>query len=98
MSAREAIALAESRRIEELALNASAGPHSLIYGGWLLGYRRDPSKRHRWVNPFCEARLTLDAKIEHCVAFYAGIGLSATFRPLPFSQPPELDGFLDRGG
>ncbi|HEX7271152.1 MAG TPA: GNAT family N-acetyltransferase [Casimicrobiaceae bacterium] len=98
MSAREEAALTQSRRIEELALNASGGPHSLVYDGWLLGYRRDPSKRYRCINPFYASALALDAKIEHCIAFYAGIGLPTLFRLLPFSQPRELDSVLDRRG
>lgn len=33
----------DSRRLEELALNASGAPHSLVYDGWLLGYRPGPT-------------------------------------------------------
>ena len=91
-------ALAAARRLEELALNASGSFQSLVYDGWLLGYRRGPTKRLRCVNPFYPSTLPLAEKIEHCRRFYASVGLPAVFRLLPFSQPPELDGVLERGG
>ena len=87
-----------ARRLEELALNASGAPHSLVYDGWLLGYRPGPTKRLRSVNPFYASTLAVDAKIEYCAAFYARVGLPAIFRMLPFSQPPELDAVLERAG
>jgi ribosomal protein S18 acetylase RimI-like enzyme len=87
-----------ARRLEELALNASGAPHSLVYDGWLIGYRPGPTKRLRSVNPFYASTLALDTKIEYCTKFYARVGLPAIFRMLPFSQPPELDAVLDRAG
>ena len=87
-----------ARRLEELALNAAGAPHSLVYDGWLVGYRPGPTKRLRSVNPFYASTLALDAKIEYCIAFYARVGLPAIFRMLPFSQPPELDAVLERAG
>jgi ribosomal protein S18 acetylase RimI-like enzyme len=93
-----AVACAAARRLEELALNASASFQSLVYDGWLLGYRRGPTKRLRCVNPFYPSTLPLAQKIEHCAGFYASVGLPAIFRLLPFSQPPELDGLLERSG
>jgi len=99
MSARRAdAALAAARRLDELALNASAAFQSLVYDGWLLGYRRGPTKRLRCVNPFYRSTLPLAQKIERCVQFYASIGLPAIFRLLPFSLPPRLDGLLERKG
>jgi ribosomal protein S18 acetylase RimI-like enzyme len=87
-----------ARRLEEMALNASGAPHSLVYDGWLLGYRPGPTKRLRSVNPFYASTLPIDEKIEYCVVFYARAGLPAIFRMLPFSQPPELDAVLERAG
>ena len=99
MSARGSSAeLAAARRLEELALNASGAFQSLVYDGWLLGYRRGPTKRLRCVNPFYPSTLPLAEKIEHCARFYASVGLPAIFRLLPFSQPPELDDLLERSG
>jgi GNAT superfamily N-acetyltransferase len=99
MSARRSgAALAEARRLEELALNASGAFQSLVYDGWLLGYRRGPTKRLRCVNPFYPSTLPLSQKIEHCAEFYASVGLPAIFRLLPFSQPPELDRLLEQSG
>jgi N-acetylglutamate synthase len=87
-----------SRRLEEMALNGSGAPHSLVYDGWLLGYRPGPTKRLRSVNPFYASSYPLEEKIDYCVAFYAAARLPTIFRLLPFSQPPELDRILDRAG
>jgi N-acetylglutamate synthase len=87
-----------ARRIEECALNASGVFQSLVYDGWLLGYRPGPTKRLRCVNPFYPSTLPLAEKVEHCVSFYAAAGLPAVFRLLPFSEPAELDRWLDDNG
>jgi N-acetylglutamate synthase len=89
---------ANARRLEELALNASGAFQSLVYDGWLLGYRRGPTKRLRCVNPFYPSCLPVPEKIEHCTRFYAAVGLPAIFRLLPFSQPASLDAWLERAG
>jgi ribosomal protein S18 acetylase RimI-like enzyme len=89
---------AAARRLEERALNASGAFQSLVYDGWLLGYRSGPTKRLRCVNPFYASALPLDEKIEHCVGFYAAAKLPAIFRLLPFSEPPVLDAWLERAG
>jgi GNAT superfamily N-acetyltransferase len=88
----------EARRLEELALNASGAFKSLLYDGWLLGYGKGRSKRLRCINPFYRSSLDLERKLEYCIEFYRDRGLPAVFRLLPFSQPPELDRFLDKRG
>lgn len=96
-NARDA-ALALARRIEERALNASGAFQSLVYDGWLLGYRHGPSKRLRCVNAFYPSSLPLEEKIAYCVAFYETARLPAVFRLLPFSEPRPLDRCLERMG
>src|SRR6266851_2335045 len=88
----------EARRLEELALNASGAFQSLVYDGWLLGYRPGPTKRLRCVNAFYSTSLPLAEKVDYCVRFYQSVGLPAIFRMLPFSQPPELDAHLEKLG
>ncbi len=88
----------EARRLEELALNASGAFKSLVYDGWLLGHRKGRSKRLRCVNPFYRSSLDLERKLDYCIEFYREIGLPAVFRLLAFSQPPQLDRFLDKLG
>jgi N-acetylglutamate synthase len=85
----------EARRIEELSLNASGAFQSLMYDGWLLGFRPGPTKRLRCVNAFYSTSLPLDEKVDYCTRFYQSVGLPAIFRMLPFSQPPELDAYLE---
>jgi ribosomal protein S18 acetylase RimI-like enzyme len=89
---------AAARRLEELALNASGAFQSLVYDGWLLGYRRGPTKRLRCVNPFYPSSLPLEEKVDYCTRFYADAELPAIFRLLPFSQPANLDAWLEREG
>jgi len=90
--------LAEARRLEERALNASGAFQSLAYDGWLIGYRPGPTKRLRCVNPLYRSTLPLAEKIEWCARFYATAKLPAIFRMLPFAQPRDLDRALDRAG
>ncbi len=85
----------EARRLEELALNASGGFQSLLYDGWLLGFRPGPTKRLRCVNAFYPTSLPLAEKVDYCVHFYRSVSLPAIFRILPFSHPPELDAYLE---
>ncbi|MDQ6917239.1 MAG: GNAT family N-acetyltransferase [Pseudomonadota bacterium] len=90
--------VAEARRLEELSLNASGAFQSLVYDGWLLGYRPGPTKRLRCVNAFYSTSLPLAEKVEYCARFYQSVGLPIIFRMLPFSQPPELDSYLQSLG
>ena len=91
-------AWASERRMEERALNASGAFQSLVYDGWLLGYRPGPTKRLRCVNPFYPSTLPLEKKVLHCISFYAAARLPAIFRLLPFSEPSTLDGWLEHNG
>jgi ribosomal protein S18 acetylase RimI-like enzyme len=88
----------QARRLEELALNASGAFQSLVYDGWLLGYRPGPTKRLRCVNAFYSTSLPLAQKVDYCVHFYRSMSLPAIFRMLPFSDPPELDAYLESLG
>ena len=85
----------EATRLEELSLNASGAFQSLLYDGWLLGFRPGPTKRLRCVNAFYSTSLPLAEKVDYCSRFYESVGLPAIFRMLPFSQPPELDAYLE---
>jgi ribosomal protein S18 acetylase RimI-like enzyme len=86
------------RRLEERGLNAGCAFQSLLYDGWLLGYRRGPTKRLRSVNPFYRSTLPLEQKVAYCTAFYEAQGLPATFRIVPFSEPATLDAWLEDHG
>lgn len=89
---------AEARRIEERALNAACAFQSLLYDGWLLGYRPGTTKRLRSVNPFYRSTLPLETKVAYCAAFYAAANLPPLFRIVPFADPPGLDDWLDNAG
>jgi GNAT superfamily N-acetyltransferase len=92
------VSFAEARRLEERALNASGAFQSLVYDGWLLGYRAGPTKRLRCVNPFYASTLPLEEKVAYCTAFYASANLPTIFRMLPFSEPSSLDRWLEDHG
>src|SRR6202023_1800080 len=68
------------------------------YDGWLLGYRSGQTKRLRCVNAFYSTSLPLAQKVDYCVRFYQSVSLPAIFRMLPFSDPPELDAYLEGRG
>ena len=95
---RSMISLADARRLEEYALNASGAFQSIIYDGWLLGYRPGSTKRLRCVNAFYSSTLPLAQKVDHCLRVYREAGLPPLFRLLPFSHPAELDRYLERDG
>jgi len=88
----------EARRLEERALNASGAFQSIVYDGWLLGYRRGPTKRLRCINPFYPSTLPVPEKVAYCTVFYASVELPVVFRLVPFSEPPELDRWLEDHG
>jgi N-acetylglutamate synthase len=90
--------LTTARALEERALNASGAFQSLLYDGWLLGFRPGPTKRLRCVNPFYASTLPIAQKVEHCANFYRSVSLPAIFRMLPFSEPHDLDTWLERAG
>lgn len=92
------VSLLEARRIEEYSLNASGAFQSLIYDGWLLGYRPGPTKRLRCVNAIHPSTLPLADKVDRCRRFYVDVGLPPLFRMLPFSQPADLDRHLESDG
>ncbi|HUH93929.1 MAG TPA: GNAT family N-acetyltransferase [Casimicrobiaceae bacterium] len=98
MKSANGIDLLAARRLEERALNASGAFQSLLYDGWLLGYRPGPTKRLRCVNPFYRSTLPLTEKVAYCERFYARAKLPPIFRLLPFSEPSSLDGWLEANG
>ena len=71
---------------------------TLTAGVVLLGYRPGPTKRLRCVNAFYSTSLPLAEKVDYCGRFYRSVGLPVIFRMLPFSQPPELDAYLESCG
>lgn len=89
---------ADARRIEECSLNAAGPFQSLVYDGWLVGYRRGRAKRQRCINAFYPSTLPVQQKIEYCARFYEAGGLPALFRLSPYCQPESLDAMLDRAG
>jgi len=80
MSARTADEHAQARRLEEMALNASGAFQSLLYDGWLLGYRAGPTKRLRCINPTYRSSLPLERKLAYCIDFYRAAALPSIFR------------------
>lgn len=86
------------RRLEEIALNASATPRQLLYDGWLVRLSPGKAKRARSVNAFYGSTLALDDKLARCAALYRAHELPLIFRITPFVSPPELDAELATRG
>ena len=92
------IAQFDARRIEEASLNATGPFQSVVYDGWLLGYRPGRAKRLRCINAFYGSVLPLAQKLEYCARFYEAASLVALFRVSPFCVPDALDAVLDGAG
>jgi GNAT superfamily N-acetyltransferase len=84
----------DSRRIEEVGLNAMQTQRQLFYDGWLLKLSAGKAKRGRSVNAFFGSTLPLARKIEHCERIYAQHGLPPIFRMTPFNCPHDLEDAL----
>jgi N-acetylglutamate synthase len=81
-------------RIEDAGLSASQPREQAIYDGWLLRYANGKAKRARSVNPIAAGDLSLEEKLNHCVAFYARQGVPLLLRITPFSRPAGIDDAL----
>jgi GNAT superfamily N-acetyltransferase len=87
-----------SRRVEEVGLNALQTQRQLFYDGWLLRVSPGKARRARSVNAHFGSTLPLDAKIAYCERLYRERGLPVLFRMTPFVQPPALaDALAARG-
>ncbi len=88
----------DSRRVEEVGLNALQTQRQLFYDGWLLRVSPGKARRARSVNAHFGSTLPLDVKIAYCERLYRERGLPVLFRMTPFVQPAGLaDALAARG-
>lgn len=85
-------------RIEDAGLNASAPPQQRWLDGWLVRLSPGKAKRARCVNAVAEGRQPAADKLARCEAAYAQAGLPFFMRITPFTQPAELDQWLEQQG
>ena len=85
-------------RIEDAGINASAPPEQLWIDGWLVRFSPGKAKRARCIQAVAPGRLPVAAKLARCLPVYAVAGLRPFVRITPFSEPPGLDGSLERLG
>lgn len=85
-------------RVEDAGINASAPREQLWIDGWLVRFSPGKAKRARCVQAVAPGRLTVEARLERCLAIYSKAGLRPYFRITPFSQPPGLDERLEALG
>jgi GNAT superfamily N-acetyltransferase len=78
-------------RVEDAGINASAPREQLWIDGWLVRFSPGKAKRARCVQAVAPGRLSVERKLEPCLALYAKVGLRPYVRVTPFSQPPGLD-------
>jgi GNAT superfamily N-acetyltransferase len=81
-------------RIEDAGINASAPREQLWVDGWLVRFSPGKAKRARCIQAVAAGRMSVDAKLERCLALYAKVGLRPYVRVTPFSQPEGLDAKL----
>ena len=85
-------------RVEDASLNASAPPQQRWLDGWLLRTNPGKAQRARCVNALAEGRLPWQDKLAETCSAFAAAGLPALVRMTPFTQPPQLDGWLHARG
>src|SRR5688572_6408521 len=88
----------DTRRLEEVLLNATAPPEQLLYDGWLLRLSREHIKRASSVNPTFTSTLPLRDKVDECERVYRDGGLVPIFRITSISAEPGLDAELAARG
>jgi len=81
-------------RIEDAGINASAPREQLWIDGWLVRFSPGKAKRARCIQAVAAGRMSVEAKLEHCLAQYEKAGLRLYVRVTPFSQPEGLDARL----
>jgi ribosomal protein S18 acetylase RimI-like enzyme len=81
-------------RIEDAGINASAPREQLWVDGWLVRFSRGKAKRARCIQAVAAGRMSVEGKLERCLALYAKVGLRPYVRVTPFSQPGGLDARL----
>lgn len=85
-------------RVEDASLNASAPPQQRWLDGWLLRTNPGKAQRARCVNALAEGRLPWQTKLAEACSAFAAAGLPALVRITPYTQPPQLDGWLHARG
>lgn len=85
-------------RIEDAGLNASAPPQQRWIDGWLVRFSPGKAQRARCINAVSAGLLPVGEKLAICDALYRQSGLRMLMRITPFSQPPDLDGWLGQHG
>jgi ribosomal protein S18 acetylase RimI-like enzyme len=85
-------------RVEEAGVNASAPREQLWVDGWLLRFSPGKAKRARCIQAVAPGRLSVQARLDRCLALYAKHALRPYVRITPFSQPPGLDALLAARG
>ena len=85
-------------RVEEAGVNASAPREQLWVDGWLLRFSPGKAKRARCIQAVAPGRLSVQARLERCLALYSKHALRPYVRITPFSQPPGLDALLAEQG
>ena len=81
-------------RIEDAGINASAPREQLWVDGWLVRFSPGKAKRARCIQAVASGRMSVEEKLERCMALYAKVGLRPYVRVTPFSQPEGLDARL----
>jgi len=87
-----------SKRIEEISLNAWPALQQVLYDGWILRFSKGYTKRANSVNPLYPSTRDLEEKVAYCEKFYTDQRLKPVFKLTPFCSPPNLDQFLEQRG
>lgn len=85
-------------RVEDAGLNASAPAQQLWIDGWLVRFSPGKAKRARCINAVASGRLPVAERLSVCERVFAGAGLPLIVRITPFTEPTDLDAWLQQQG
>jgi len=84
----------QTRRIEELSMNAWPSMQTHLYDGWVLRFSEGYTKRANSINPLYPSTIALEEKIAVCESLYEDKNLPATFKLIGTEQQAALESEL----
>jgi len=85
-------------RVEDAGLNASAPPQQRWVDGWIVRFSPGKAKRARCINAVAAGRGPVAERLAACEQIYDEARLPMIVRVTPFSEPANLDEWLEELG
>jgi N-acetylglutamate synthase len=88
----------DTRRLEELSMNAWPALGQMVHDGWLLRFAGGYTGRSNSVQPLYDGALDPHEKIGFCEQAYARMGIPCLFKMTAAARPADLDALLEARG